>query len=76
MSGYAIEEKKEIAKRHLLPKQKEAHGLKDMDIKIGDKVLEKIIEEYTRESGVRDLDRQLAAIMRNQAKDFAINGKR
>lgn len=75
LSGYAIEEKKEIAKRHLLPKQKEAHGLKDMEIKINDKVLEKIIEEYTRESGVRELDRQLASVMRNRAKEYALNGK-
>ena len=75
LSGYAIEEKKEIAKRHLLPKQKEAHGLKEMDVKISDKLLEKIIEDYTRESGVRELDRQLAAVMRNQAKEYTLNGR-
>ncbi len=75
LSGYAIEEKTEIAKRHLLPKQREAHGLKDVNFKISDKVLEKIIEEYTRESGVRELDRQLASIMRSQAKEYAIKGK-
>ncbi len=75
LSGYAVEEKVEIAKRHLLPKQKEAHGLKDIDFKISDKVLEKIIEDYTRESGVRELDRQLASIMRNQAKEYATKGK-
>src|SRR6476660_5622036 len=62
LSGYAIEEKIEIAKRHLLPRQREAHGLKDVTIKASDKVIEKIIEDYTRESGVRDLDRQLAGI--------------
>ncbi|MEO5783703.1 MAG: endopeptidase La, partial [Ginsengibacter sp.] len=56
LSGYAIEEKTEIAKRHLLPKQKEAHGLKDVNFKISDAVLEKLITDYTRESGVRDLD--------------------
>src|SRR3954470_1136975 len=71
LSGYAIEEKVEIAKRHLLPKQKEAHGLNKVNIRIGDKVLDKIIENYTRESGVRELDRQLAKIMRNQAKEYA-----
>ena len=75
LSGYAIEEKVEIAKRHLLPKQFEAHGLKKASFKIADKVLEKIIENYTRESGVRELDRQLASIMRYQAKEMAIKGK-
>ncbi len=75
LSGYAIEEKIEIAKRHLVPKQQEAHGLKSVSFKIPDKVLEKIIESHTRESGVRELDRQLASIMRHQAKDYATTGK-
>ncbi len=75
LSGYAIEEKAEIAKRHLVPKQQEAHGLKNMKFKISDTVLEKIIQDYTRESGVRELDRQLASIMRYQAKEFAMKGK-
>lgn len=75
LSGYAVEEKTEIAKRHLVPKQKEAHGLVNQQFKISDKVIEKIIEEYTRESGVRELDRQLAAIMRYQAKEMAMKGK-
>ncbi|MGV3594280.1 MAG: endopeptidase La [Sediminibacterium sp.] len=75
LSGYAVEEKVEIAKRHLLPKQKEAHGLAKVNIKINDKVLEKVIENYTRESGVRELDRQLAALMRYQAKELAIKNK-
>ena len=75
LSGYAIEEKVEIAKRHLLPKQFEAHGLKKAAFKIADKVLEKIIESYTRESGVRDLDRQIASIMRYQAREMAMKGK-
>lgn len=75
LNGYAVEEKVEIAKRHLLPKQKELHGLKDQNFKISNSVLETIIENHTRESGVRELDRQLAAIMRSQAKDFAIKGK-
>jgi len=74
LSGYAIEEKIEIAKQHLVPKQKEAHGLGSTKLKISDKVLEKIISDYTRESGVRELDRQLAAIMRNQAKQLAMKG--
>src|SRR5688500_11355235 len=75
LSGYAVEEKVEIARRHLVPKQKEAHGLKSSSFKMGDRVLEKIIQDYTRESGVRELDRQLAAIMRYQAKQLAMNGK-
>jgi ATP-dependent Lon protease len=75
LSGYAIEEKVEIAKRHLLPKQFEAHGLKKGEFKISDKVLEKIIESYTRESGVRELERQIASIMRNQAREMAVNEK-
>jgi len=75
LSGYAVEEKIEIARQHLLPKQQEAHGLKDVTVKVSNKVLEKIIEDYTRESGVRDLDRQLAAIMRNLAKQYATKNK-
>jgi ATP-dependent Lon protease len=75
LSGYAVEEKIEIAKRHLIPKQKDLHGLKSSGFKIGDKVLEKIIQDYTRESGVRELDRYLASIMRYQAKQLAYKGK-
>ncbi|KYP15055.1 endopeptidase La [Flavihumibacter sp. CACIAM 22H1] len=75
LSGYAVEEKVEIAKRHLVPKQKEAHGLGKQSIRINDKVLEKVVEDYTRESGVRELDRQLAAIMRYMAKEVAMNKK-
>lgn len=75
LSGYAIEEKIEIAKRHLVPKQKEAHGLKDVSFKISDAVLEKIIADFTRESGVRELDRQLASVMRKLAWDYAEKGK-
>lgn len=75
LNGYAIEEKMEIAKRHLIPKQKEAHGLKEVEINLNDKVVREVIENYTRESGVRELDRQIASIMRSLAKDFAINGK-
>lgn len=75
LSGYAVEEKIEIAKRHLLPKQKEMHGLKEMNFKLSDSVIEKIIQDYTRESGVRELDRQLANVMRYQAKEYVIKGK-
>jgi len=75
LGGYAVEEKIEIAKRHLVPKQKELHGLKTRDFKISDEIIKKIIQDYTRESGVRELDRHLAAIMRYQAKEFAMNEK-
>jgi len=74
LSGYAVEEKVEIAKRHLVPKQKEAHGLKKVSFKIADTVLQKMVESYTRESGVRELDRQLASVMRYEAKEFAMKG--
>ncbi len=81
LSGYAVEEKIEIAKRHLIPKEKEMHGLtegpagKGGDFKLSENVLEKIIQDYTRESGVRELDRQLASIMRYQAKELVVKGK-
>jgi ATP-dependent Lon protease len=70
-----VEEKVEIARRHLVPKQRDAHGVNKLNFKIGDKVLEKIIQDYTRESGVRELDRQLASIMRYQAKEYAMKDK-
>jgi len=75
LNGYAVKEKVEIAKRHLIPKQKDAHGLNDLKFTLNDKVIEEIIENYTRESGVRELDRQLASIMRSMAKDYAMHGK-
>jgi ATP-dependent Lon protease len=72
LSGYSAEEKIEIAKRHLIPKQKEMHGLVKVPLKFSDKILVKIIQEYTRESGVRELDRLLAAVMRSTAKQVAM----
>ncbi|MCF3109839.1 endopeptidase La [Niabella sp. CC-SYL272] len=72
LSGYAIEEKIEIAKRHLIPKQKELHGLAKNNVRFSDKVLAQLIADYTRESGVRELDRVLASVMRNQAKKVAM----
>ncbi len=75
LSGYAVEEKIEIAKRHLVPKQREMHGLEKVNFKLGEKVLDKVIQDYTRESGVRELDRQLASVMRYAAKEYAMNGK-
>jgi ATP-dependent Lon protease len=75
LSGYAVEEKIEIAKRHLIPKQKELHGLKNTPIRFTDKLLEKVIQDYTRESGVRELDRQLASIMRYEARQLVLKSK-
>ena len=75
LTGYAVEEKEKIAQTHLLPKQKEMHGLQDYELKVSQPVMTYIIENYTRESGVRELDRQLASIMRSMAKDLALTGK-
>lgn len=76
ISGYSVEEKIEIAERHLIPKQLEAHGLKNKHVRFSKQVIQKIIEDYTRESGVRELDRKLAGVMRSVAKDVALNEKR
>ena len=72
VSGYTIEEKVEIAKRHLLPKQLKEHGLTTKDIQIKKAQLEKIVEGYTRESGVRGLDKQIAKVVRFGAKSIAM----
>ncbi len=72
VTGYTIEEKVEIAKRHLLPKQLEEHGLAKKDLKIGKRQLEKIVEGYTRESGVRSLEKQIAKVVRYAAKSIAM----
>lgn len=72
VSGYTVEEKLEIAKRHLLPKQIKEHGLSKSDVKLNKKVLEKVVEEYTRESGVRLLEKTIAKIVRNRAKYVAL----
>lgn len=72
VTGYTIEEKVEIAKRHLLPKQLREHGVKEDQLKIGKKQLEKIVEGYTRESGVRGLEKQLAKMVRYAAKSLAM----
>ncbi len=72
VTGYTIEEKVEIAKRHLLPKQLEEHGLTKKDVKIGKRQLEKIVEGYTRESGVRSLEKQIAKMVRYAAKSIAM----
>lgn len=72
VSGYTIEEKVEIAKRHLLPKQLKEHGLNANHLKIGKRELEKIVEGYTRESGVRSLEKQIAKMVRYAAMKIAM----
>ena len=72
MSGYTTEEKVEIAKQHLIPKQLKEHGLKAKDVTIGKKQIEKIIEGYTRESGVRNLEQKIAQVIRSIAKSVAM----
>ncbi|PTR01001.1 ATP-dependent Lon protease [Mucilaginibacter yixingensis] len=72
VNGYTIEEKIEIAKQHLLPKQREAHGVKAKDVSLKNDVIEKIVEEYTRESGVRTLDKQIGSVVRGVAKSIAL----
>lgn len=71
VSGYIIEEKVEIARRHLIPKQLENHGLAKDVINIPKKTIEKIVENYTRESGVRELDKKIAKLMRKVARKVA-----
>ena len=72
MSGYTIEEKVEIAKRHLLSKQLKEHGMTKTDLKLGKKQLEYVIDGYTRESGVRGLEKQIAKLVRHGAKSIAM----
>ena len=72
VSGYTVEEKVEIGKKHLLPKQLEEHGLTKAHLKIAHKQLEKIVEGYTRESGVRGLEKQLAKMVRHAAMNIAM----
>ena len=72
MTGYTIEEKIEIAKNYLLPKQLKEHGLTNKDLQIGEKQLEKIVVGYTRESGVRGLDKKIAEMVRYAAKSVAM----
>ena len=71
ITGYIVEEKLEIAKRHLFPKQLENHGVKSSQITVDKDVMETIIEKYTRESGVRELDKRLAKVVRYTAKNIA-----
>lgn len=71
VSGYIMEEKVEIAARHLVPKQQEAHGIPKGKVKFQKKTLQAIVESYTRESGVRELDKKIAKVMRKLARKIA-----
>ena len=73
MSGYTVEEKVSIAKKHLLPKQLKEHGLTKKDLLLSDKVLEKIVDGYTRESGVRGLEKTISKVIRYAAKCIAMD---
>jgi ATP-dependent Lon protease len=72
ITGYTLEEKLEIAKRHLIPKQRQEHGLKGTDVRFTKGAITKIIESYTRESGVRTLERTLGKVIRHIAKSVAM----
>lgn len=74
VSGYITEEKIEIARKHLLPKELEANGLRKNDIKFPKETLEAIIESYTRESGVRELEKKIGKILRKSARQYATDG--
>ena len=75
VSGYLLEEKREIAKRHLIPKQLENHGITAANVTIPDEIIDTMIEKYTRESGVRSLDMTIAKIMRHVARKVAMDKK-
>ncbi len=75
VSGYIVEEKIEIAKRHLIKKQLDAHGVKSNQLKLPKKILEYLIENHTRESGVRSLDKRIANVVRSIAKKIALEQK-
>ncbi|WP_288425498.1 endopeptidase La [uncultured Spirosoma sp.] len=72
IAGYTVEEKVQIAKKYLIPKQRKDHGLKTKDLQIDDKAILKIIEGYTRESGVRNLEQKIGALVRKIAKSIAM----
>jgi ATP-dependent Lon protease len=73
ISGYLVEEKREIAVKHLIPKQLEAHGVKSTQFSLSKQVIEEVIQKYTRESGVRELDKRIAKLVRHRAREIAFN---
>jgi ATP-dependent Lon protease len=74
LNGYLREEKYEIAKRHLIPKQLKEHGLKSKDVTFSESIIYKIIDDYTREAGVRNLERKIADVIRKKAKAIVVGG--
>ncbi|WP_185864221.1 endopeptidase La [Blattabacterium cuenoti] len=75
MNGYTVEEKTQIVKKHIIPKQLKDNGIKKSDLVLGTKQIEKIIESYTRESGLRTLEKHIAKLARYVAKHIAMNKK-
>ena len=75
LNGYLREEKYEIAKRHLIPKQLKEHGLKAKDVTFSESIIYKIIDDYTREAGVRNLERKIADVIRKKAKAIVVGGE-
>lgn len=75
VNGYTVEEKVEIAKRHLIPKQLRENGIKESQIQFPEPILVKLIEEYTNESGVRSLEKRIGKLVRNRAKEIAMEEK-
>lgn len=75
VNGYTVEEKVEIAKRHLLPKQLRENGIKESQIQFPENILVKLVEEYTNESGVRSLEKRIGKLVRNRAKEIALEEK-
>lgn len=73
VNGYTVEEKVEIAKRHLVPKQLRENGISDSQIQFPESILVKLIEEYTNESGVRALEKRIGKLIRNRAKEIALS---
>ncbi len=76
LPGYLDYDKTEIARRHIIPKQLAEHGLKRSDVRITDEALERIIREYTREAGVRNLEREIASVLRKVAKEIVLGPRR
>ena len=75
IAGYFLEEKIEIAKRHLIPKQLKEHGLKSNSLSFSDQIIEQLITDYTRESGVRLLEKTIAKVIRSRAANLVQEGK-
>ena len=75
INGYLLEEKIEIANRHLLPKQLTNHGVRKSQFRLSRKILQAIVDNYTRESGVREMEKRVAKLIRRSAKDLALNGE-